>query len=179
MRPSPDFEGLGFSLVATKNQVGQFVDDVKPNSPAEKSGLKSADMVFEVNGENILSYSHQKVVELMRRNPQELCLLVLDPDSRAYYDNASVVVHGQMAEVERICSWSDENSTARLQTDLPETSVTTAAVINANGDSPASGSQSPPSRSEPAKHSGPHSRRSRGTTDGTSFGQRAKVFDDL
>ncbi|VDL98886.1 unnamed protein product [Schistocephalus solidus] len=109
LRPTPEFEGFGFSLVATKNQVGQFIDDVKPNSPAEKAGLKNADMVFEVNGENILSYSHQKVVELMRKNPKELCLLVLDPDSRAYYDNASIVVHGQMTEVERICSWLGTN----------------------------------------------------------------------
>ncbi|VDK78841.1 unnamed protein product [Dibothriocephalus latus] len=106
MRPTADFEGLGFSLVATKNQVGQFIDEVKPNSPAEKSGLKCGDMVFEVNGENILSYSHQKVVELMRKNPQELNLLVLDPDSRAYYDKASIVVNGQMPETERISSWS-------------------------------------------------------------------------
>uniref|UniRef100_A0A0X3PYA1 Uncharacterized protein n=1 Tax=Schistocephalus solidus TaxID=70667 RepID=A0A0X3PYA1_SCHSO len=67
----------------------------------------------------------------------------------------------------------------RPQTNLSETSAKTAAVISENGSSTMSDSQSPPTQSESGKPSSQHSRRSRGIIDGTSFGDRAKVFDDL
>lgn len=53
MRASNDFSGYGFSLVATKNETGQFIDEVKTGSPACRAGLKDGDMLIEVNGENI------------------------------------------------------------------------------------------------------------------------------
>ena len=45
--------GFGFSVVATKNEVGQYIDEVKEGSIAEKAGLKDGDFLVEVNGENM------------------------------------------------------------------------------------------------------------------------------
>lgn len=48
------------------------------------------------------------MVECIRASSQEVSLLVLDQDSRNYYDSESVLVNGQMKEVVRICSWNDD-----------------------------------------------------------------------
>ncbi|EUB61891.1 Na(+)/H(+) exchange regulatory cofactor NHE-RF1 [Echinococcus granulosus] len=53
MRLEDKTEGYGFSLIATKNQTGQYIDEVKEGSLADRAGLKSGDFVVEVNGENI------------------------------------------------------------------------------------------------------------------------------
>ncbi|VDD81912.1 unnamed protein product [Mesocestoides corti] len=112
LRIDEEYSGFGFSLVATKNETGQFIDEVRSGSPAARAGLKDGDFVVEVNGENILSLSHSEVVELIRKNPNEVSFLVLDPVSRRHYDECSVVVHGQLPEVQRICSWSDTSCTS-------------------------------------------------------------------
>ncbi len=57
LRLSEDFSGFGFSLVATKNETGQFIEDVKQGSPAEKAGMMEGDMVIEVNCDNICKFN--------------------------------------------------------------------------------------------------------------------------
>ncbi|KAL5966730.1 Na H exchange regulatory cofactor NHE-RF1 [Taenia solium] len=110
MRLENKAEGFGFSLVATKNQIGQYIDEVREGSLADMAGLKNGDFVVEVNGENILSYSHPEVVELIKKKGDEVSLLVLDSAARRHYDECSIIVNSNMPEVRRICTWT-ENST--------------------------------------------------------------------
>lgn len=53
MRRDNGSTGFGFSLVATINETAQFIEDVKPNSLADKAGLRNGDLVVEVNGKNV------------------------------------------------------------------------------------------------------------------------------
>ncbi len=52
--------------------------------------------------------SHGQVVELIRRNPEKVSLLLLDPQSRNFYENTSTVVHSEMPEVRKLYSWNHE-----------------------------------------------------------------------
>uniref|UniRef100_A0A182ISA4 PDZ domain-containing protein n=1 Tax=Anopheles atroparvus TaxID=41427 RepID=A0A182ISA4_ANOAO len=73
----PDFDGYGFNLHAEKGRPGQYIGKVDDASPAEGAGLRQGDRIIEVNGTNITTETHKKVVELIKAVPNETRLLVL------------------------------------------------------------------------------------------------------
>lgn len=79
----PDFDGYGFNLHAEKGRPGQYIGKVDDGSPAEAAGLRQGDRILEVNGTNITSEAHKKVVELIKGIPNETKLLVIDPRADA------------------------------------------------------------------------------------------------
>ncbi|XP_058115867.1 Na(+)/H(+) exchange regulatory cofactor NHE-RF2 [Anopheles ziemanni] len=79
----PDFDGYGFNLHAEKGRPGQYIGKVDDASPAESAGLRQGDRIIEVNGTNITTETHKKVVELIKAVPNETRLLVIDPRADA------------------------------------------------------------------------------------------------
>lgn len=79
----PDFDGYGFNLHAEKGRPGQYIGKVDDGSPAEAAGLRQGDRIIEVNGTNITTETHKKVVELIKSVPNETKLLVIDPRADA------------------------------------------------------------------------------------------------
>uniref|UniRef100_A0A182LTA0 PDZ domain-containing protein n=1 Tax=Anopheles culicifacies TaxID=139723 RepID=A0A182LTA0_9DIPT len=79
----PDFDGYGFNLHAEKGRPGQYIGKVDDASPAESAGLRQGDRIIEVNGQNITTETHKKVVELIKAVPNETRLLVIDPRADA------------------------------------------------------------------------------------------------
>uniref|UniRef100_A0AAG5DJW9 PDZ domain-containing protein n=1 Tax=Anopheles atroparvus TaxID=41427 RepID=A0AAG5DJW9_ANOAO len=79
----PDFDGYGFNLHAEKGRPGQYIGKVDDASPAEGAGLRQGDRIIEVNGTNITTETHKKVVELIKAVPNETRLLVIDPRADA------------------------------------------------------------------------------------------------
>uniref|UniRef100_A0A182QAE0 PDZ domain-containing protein n=1 Tax=Anopheles farauti TaxID=69004 RepID=A0A182QAE0_9DIPT len=79
----PDFDGYGFNLHAEKGRPGQYIGKVDDGSPAESAGLRQGDRIIEVNGANITTETHKKVVELIKAVPNETRLLVIDPRADA------------------------------------------------------------------------------------------------
>lgn len=79
----PDFDGYGFNLHAEKGRPGQYIGKVDDGSPAEAAGLRQGDRIIEVNGTNITTETHKKVVELIKAVPNETKLLVIDPRADA------------------------------------------------------------------------------------------------
>ncbi|XP_053671767.1 Na(+)/H(+) exchange regulatory cofactor NHE-RF2 [Anopheles nili] len=78
-----DFDGYGFNLHAEKGRPGQYIGKVDDGSPAEAAGLRQGDRIIEVNGQNITTETHKKVVELIKAVPNETRLLVIDPRADA------------------------------------------------------------------------------------------------
>uniref|UniRef100_A0A7M4YJN3 PDZ domain-containing protein n=1 Tax=Anopheles funestus TaxID=62324 RepID=A0A7M4YJN3_ANOFN len=79
----PDFDGYGFNLHAEKGRPGQYIGKVDDGSPAESAGLRQGDRIIEVNGQNITTETHKKVVELIKAVANETRLLVIDPRADA------------------------------------------------------------------------------------------------
>lgn len=108
LRRWPNFVGYGFNLHCEKSKPGQYIGKVDPDSPAESAGLKEHDRIIEVNFVPIGNENHKQVVarikEGVSRNgskyPEEVILLVLDPDADTYYKGKSVVVRSSDANVE-------------------------------------------------------------------------------
>ncbi|XP_059615043.1 Na(+)/H(+) exchange regulatory cofactor NHE-RF1 [Phlebotomus argentipes] len=75
-----DFDGYGFNLHAEKGKPGQYIGKVDENSPAEMAGLRQGDRIIEVNDVNIGTETHKQVVQRIKANPNEVKLLVVDPE---------------------------------------------------------------------------------------------------
>lgn len=99
-----DFDGYGFNLHAEKGRPGQYIGKVDDGSPAEAAGLRQGDRIIEVNGTNITTETHKKVVELIKGVPNETKLLVIDPradaeDLKAAIAKSKTGVNGEGVDV--------------------------------------------------------------------------------
>ncbi|CAF2870372.1 unnamed protein product [Rotaria sp. Silwood2] len=109
LRRWPNFVGYGFNLHCEKSRPGQYIGKVDPDSPAEFAGLREHDRIVEVNFVPIGNENHKQVVSRIKegvtRNgtkyPEEVILLVLDPDADAYYKHKSIIVRSSDSNVEK------------------------------------------------------------------------------
>jgi hypothetical protein len=110
LRRWPNFVGYGFNLHCEKTKPGQYIGKVDPDSPAESAGLREYDRIIEVNFVPVGNENHKQVVSRIKegvtRNgtkyPEEVILLVLDPDADAYYKNKSIVVRSSDSNVQKL-----------------------------------------------------------------------------
>ena len=65
----------GFKIIGGKDQgLTVKVGNVKPNSNAEKAGLKTMDYVWEINGKEVFEMSHDQCVAEVRNSGTKLVL---------------------------------------------------------------------------------------------------------
>ncbi|KAL4233853.1 hypothetical protein ACF0H5_008529 [Mactra antiquata] len=86
-------EGYGFVLRGAKSQLKpsgeldfqptaefpalQYLDSVDPGSVSDRAGLKGGDFILEINGENVVRASHDRVVHLIRSTGDTLAMKVV------------------------------------------------------------------------------------------------------
>lgn len=95
----PDFDGYGFNLHAERANPGQFIGKIDDDSPAQMAGLREADRIVEVNGVNINNENHRQVVERIKSDPKETKLLVVDPETDAWYREQDIVIKSSQLNV--------------------------------------------------------------------------------
>ncbi|XP_071104643.1 membrane-associated guanylate kinase, WW and PDZ domain-containing protein 2-like isoform X2 [Haliotis cracherodii] len=103
-----DFNGYGFNLHAERDKPGQYIGKIDEDSPAERADLREGDRIVAVNGTNIESETHQRVIELVKSGGDETTLLVLDKDTDEYYKSRGITVSTDLDEVRRISSVTGE-----------------------------------------------------------------------
>ncbi|KAG2460648.1 NHRF1 protein, partial [Polypterus senegalus] len=82
--------GYGFNLHSEKSKPGQFIRAVDADSPAEKSGLRPQDRIIAVNGMSVEGKQHSDVVTAIKASGSETRLLVVDPDTDAFFKRCKV-----------------------------------------------------------------------------------------
>ncbi|XP_020862467.1 Na(+)/H(+) exchange regulatory cofactor NHE-RF2 isoform X2 [Phascolarctos cinereus] len=83
--------GYGFNLHSEKSRPGQYIRAVDAGSPAARSGLQAQDRLIEVNGRNVEGLRHAEVVSSIKAYEDEARLLVVDPETDAYFKRLRVV----------------------------------------------------------------------------------------
>jgi membrane-associated protease RseP (regulator of RpoE activity) len=106
-------EPYGFDFKTLRNEGRHIANNVKPNYPAHRSGLRDGDYILEVNGEPINGMEHETVVNRISQNPTQVDLLVVG-DLNAYLTKATA---GNAA----VASSSKLNSSSHDEVDLDMT----------------------------------------------------------
>ncbi|KAL0993400.1 hypothetical protein UPYG_G00107330 [Umbra pygmaea] len=83
-------DGYGFNLHSEKARPGQFIRAVDDNSPAQRSGLLAKDKIVQVNGMPVEGKQHSEVVAAIKLGGDQTSLLVVDPDTDAFFKKCRV-----------------------------------------------------------------------------------------
>ena len=81
-----DYKEYGFYLYQEIAVPGQIVGIVDEGSSADKAGLKVGDRILEVNNVDVRNKTHSEVVKMMKTNPLETKLVVVNQDAEEYYN---------------------------------------------------------------------------------------------
>ncbi|KAG1929285.1 Na(+)/H(+) exchange regulatory cofactor NHE-RF2 isoform X2 [Pimephales promelas] len=82
--------GFGFNLHSEKSRPGQYIRAVDEDSPAQRSGLKSKDRIIQVNAVSVEGKQHADVVAAIRAGGEDTTLLVVDPETDAFFKKCRV-----------------------------------------------------------------------------------------
>ncbi|XP_073329231.1 Na(+)/H(+) exchange regulatory cofactor NHE-RF3 [Pagrus major] len=83
-------DGYGFLLREEPNQTGHFFKDVDRGSPAERAGMKEMDRLVAVDGKEVDSFSHEQVVDRIKKGGSHCCLVVVDKETEQMYKQGKV-----------------------------------------------------------------------------------------
>ena len=76
----------GFYLYQEDSNPDQIIGIVDEGSSADKAGLKVEDMVLQVNDIDVNNKTHAQVIEMMKTNPLEIKLLVVNRRAKQRYE---------------------------------------------------------------------------------------------
>ncbi|XP_053194570.1 Na(+)/H(+) exchange regulatory cofactor NHE-RF1 [Scomber japonicus] len=82
--------GYGFNLHSERARPGQYIRAVDENSPSERAGLQPQDRIVQVNGVSVEGKTHSDVVSLIKAGGSETRLLVVDPETDAFFKKCRV-----------------------------------------------------------------------------------------
>ncbi|XP_029998180.1 Na(+)/H(+) exchange regulatory cofactor NHE-RF1 [Sphaeramia orbicularis] len=82
--------GYGFNLHSERARPGQYIRAVDEDSPAERAGLLPKDRIVQVNGASVEGKTHSEVVAAIKAGGSETRLLVVDPDTDAFFKRCRV-----------------------------------------------------------------------------------------
>lgn len=75
---------FGFDCKTIKPEMRYVANNVQPNLPAHRAGLRNNDNILEVNGEPIHNLEHEKVIKKIKSKIDQVDLLVVS-DLNEYY----------------------------------------------------------------------------------------------
>lgn len=82
--------GYGFNLHSERARPGQYIRAVDEDSPAERAGLQPKDRIVEVNSASVEGKTHSEVVAAIKAGGDVTRLLVVDPDTDAFFKRCRV-----------------------------------------------------------------------------------------
>ncbi|XP_059204216.1 Na(+)/H(+) exchange regulatory cofactor NHE-RF1-like [Centropristis striata] len=82
--------GYGFNLHSERARPGQYIRAVDEDSPAESAGLLPKDRIVQVNSLPVDGKTHSEVVAAIKAGGSEVRLLVVDPDTDAFFKKCRV-----------------------------------------------------------------------------------------
>ncbi|KAM4717434.1 Na(+)/H(+) exchange regulatory cofactor NHE-RF1-like [Anableps anableps] len=82
--------GYGFNLHSERARPGQYIRAVDEDSPAERAALQPKDRIVEVNSVSVEGKMHSEVVAAIKAGGDVTRLLVVDPDTDAFFKRCRV-----------------------------------------------------------------------------------------
>ncbi|XP_072886081.1 Na(+)/H(+) exchange regulatory cofactor NHE-RF3-like isoform X3 [Hemitrygon akajei] len=73
-------KGYGFQLYSITDEPGAYIQQVIPDEVGYKAGIRTGDIVIEVNGKNIEKVDYEDVLLRIKENEDKVTLLVMNKD---------------------------------------------------------------------------------------------------
>ncbi|XP_065578600.1 uncharacterized protein LOC136039003 isoform X2 [Artemia franciscana] len=95
-------EGCGFHLISngpieSNKTDDKFIGPIESNSHAFQAGLREGDRLVEVNGTNADELTHKEIVMRIKDSPNEVKLLVVNPDADGYYKAKGISLSSKLS----------------------------------------------------------------------------------
>ncbi|XP_053496371.1 Na(+)/H(+) exchange regulatory cofactor NHE-RF1a [Ictalurus furcatus] len=151
--------GYGFNLHSEKSKSGQYIRAVDEDSPAEKSGLRPQDKVVQVNGIPVQGFQHSEVVAAIKAGGDELRMLVVDPETEAFFSSCRVLpteehLTGPLPEPYGSRDADDEKvKEEAVQEAMPVSASPTPSNASSTASIPAETANTPPSQEKAVEKS--------------------------
>ncbi|XP_051895672.1 NHERF family PDZ scaffold protein 4b [Pristis pectinata] len=71
-------KGYGFQLYSITDEPGAYIQQVIPTEVGHKAGIRTGDIVIEVNGKNIEKVHYEDVLQRIKENEDKVTLLVMN-----------------------------------------------------------------------------------------------------
>lgn len=71
---------------------------VQSHGPADTAGVENNDFLVEVNGENVMNESYDKVVARIQSSGDKLTVLVCSKDAYKYFQDQNIPITASMAD---------------------------------------------------------------------------------
>ncbi|XP_074958689.1 Na(+)/H(+) exchange regulatory cofactor NHE-RF3 [Phalacrocorax aristotelis] len=94
-----DEKGYGFSLKTTEGQKGLFIVELSSQGAAAKAGVQNNDRLIEINGKNVENYTHEEVVEEVKKSENHVMFLLSNEETDRYYTSKKMVLSKENANL--------------------------------------------------------------------------------
>ena len=81
-----EYKEYGFYIYQEEKSPDQIIGIVDEGSSADKAGLKVEDRILKVNDIDVRNKTHTEVIEMMKTNPLEIKLLVINRGAEEHYE---------------------------------------------------------------------------------------------
>ena len=109
-------DGFGFHISSQRNQLGQIISVVEPESSAEAAGLLVGDRIVEVNGVNIGLENHRQVVTRIKAGGDTTILLVVDKKCDEYHKEHEIVIKSNLPHIVKLYDKTEEDKVKKEST---------------------------------------------------------------
>lgn len=82
-RPEDSF---GFEIVNGEKDIGAFIQEVKPNTPASDAGLRKSDRILEIDGQFVNDQPSETILNAIRRGKAKSVVKLYVMDTQTYKD---------------------------------------------------------------------------------------------
>ena len=107
LKRSCEYKEYGFYLYQEETNPDQIVGIVDEGSSADKAGLRVEDKILKVNDIDANNKTHTEVIELMKTNPLEIKLLVVNRVAEEQYE--------EQKKNEKDCNKQNRSSTSSCE----------------------------------------------------------------
>ncbi|CAF4357969.1 unnamed protein product [Rotaria sp. Silwood2] len=131
IRLTANDQAFGFNIAPGKSDIGAFIQDIAPNSPASKTALRKSDRILEIN-DKFVDEDRSKTIEekvIKAKSKRSVKLYVVDTHTYAYFQENNIPLQSKkfqkssFAKNKQIPSYEDAENNSFENNDADDSSI--------------------------------------------------------
>ncbi|VDM16238.1 unnamed protein product [Hydatigera taeniaeformis] len=122
--------GYGFVLKEEKSKKEFCIKSVEAGLPAEAAGVMTNDCVIEVNGRLASSMTYNDVVEEIKRDPQKVTLMLLQPYEKQVLKRRGIELSSKTCSAQIVIGRRQRDDTTSMVCEKMSADTISKSLIN-------------------------------------------------